>query len=325
MRLRGACSFKAGPFIRCTANLRERFPSSSHAGSRNCHQSSLFGDLQSARSGPRGWWEQHQWRGRELRCGRACCSVTTRFCRRPYSLFVAALARVSRRDPLSLLGNRVCRRTLLQAQPGQVRGTPLRDAGAVEKVEHGLQTAVSVSLPHRSSVSTACTLHHPRAARSGLDHFFQRPSARAVEAAENYREMLLVKISNLKASLRRPISMQGAKPCRAEQQDRGEGKRGWTRGEASYGDENTPPHSRSESADGRSPLCPVDCPLGLCALRSTPKRHRTPLLAEYTRSLPVYAATWVELNLTLLATRTRVPVGKDGTRAYLLRSKTGQE
>ena len=123
-----------------------------------------------------------------------------------------------------------------------------------------------------------------------------------------------------------PISMQGAKPCHPAQQDRGEGKRHWTRGEASYGDENTPPHSRSRSADGRSPLCPVDCPLGLCALRSTPKRNRTPLLAEYTRSLPVYAATWVELNLTLLATRTRVPVGKDGTRAYLLRrSKTGQE
>ena len=58
----------------------------------------------------------------------------------------------------------------------------------------------------------------------------------------------------------------------------------------------------------------------------TPTRNRTPLLAEYTRSLPVYAATWVELNLTLLATRTRVPVGKDGTRADLLRrSKTGKE
>ena len=65
-----------------------------------------------------------------------------------------------------------------------------------------------------------------------------------------------------------PISMQGAQPCHPAQQDRGEGKRDWTRGEASYGDENTPPHSRSRSADGRSPLCPVDCPLGLSALRS---------------------------------------------------------
>ena len=104
---------------------------------------------------------------------------------------VAAFARLlARRDPLdiSLLGNRVCRRRLRRA--------PLRDAGAVEKVEHGLQTAVRVSLPHRSSVSTACTpslwAHHPRSARLAL---FNGLSPLLFQ---NYRETLLVKISNLK-------------------------------------------------------------------------------------------------------------------------------